>query len=209
MCVRACVRVCVFVCARVCVYDVTRVSTVSSAVDYTDMFLLAILTSVLHFACVRAYDTMVEQLQLAYWNFTDWFSDETGNVYRHLVAHRCKRERRLEHKLVLGSSVEGIYNAFHWEGVDPRRPPGVLRTFLSGTHQADFISGEYGQISHELSLLLALIKSDICLSYPNLLSWNLGDHAKPDAPPSPRVTDLLILCFDFTDWCEELQPSVV
>lgn len=33
-----------------------------------------------------------------------------------------------------------------------------------------------------------LIKPDICPSYPNLLSWNLGEHGEAEPPhPPPRL----------------------
>lgn len=53
-----------------------------------------------------------------------------------------------------------------------------------------------------------LIKPDICPSYPNLSSWNLGEHREAEPiPKPPSSADPLILYFGFTGNRNLRQPS--
>lgn len=122
-------------------------------------------------------------------DFTFFLIWHNGNYLRF-----CCRTSSL---LVIKPALCGIKKRRH------QKRTGCGMTFLSGGHQADLNSREYRQISREWSFFLALIKADICPSYPNLLSWNLGATQKQ--PTAPRVTDPPILCFGFTGWGENLK----
>lgn len=125
-------------------------------------------------------------------SLTDWLHDDVKEF-----SFWC----RTSYLLFVKPALCGI-KKWKWQ-----RRIGCGTIFPFGGHQPDIISGEYRHISHERSLFLGLIRADICPSYPNLLSWNFGDHAEEDVP-SPRrpPRSPLILCFGFTDRCEELQP---